>query len=177
MGTPQDGGEQLSPKMRRDLKRLHRQMAADEAAGGVDPPTPIENLRTGQLTHFGPRRAYDGSYVTELLAAKGVLHSDIEGLRFIAEALGPEFAHMKIGELDKLSILFHEQMTKEELTALYDAGEGASATKVNGVLSIKPGKPRLHIVPRADEIADAIADVTKTTVKAAKLGVTLRSVE
>ena len=114
----QTNGDELSPKMRRDLKRLHRQMDAADAAGGVEPPTPIENLRTGQLTHFGPRRAYDGSYVTELLAAKGVLHSDIEGLRFIAEALGPEFAHMKIGELDKLSILFHEQITEEEMKAL-----------------------------------------------------------
>jgi hypothetical protein len=118
MGNPHDSGEQVSPKMRRDLKRLHRQMAADEAAGGVVPPTPIENLRTGQLTHFGPRRAYDGAYVGELLSAKGIRQSDVEGLRFIAKALGPEFAHMKIGELDKLSILFHEQITEEEMKAL-----------------------------------------------------------
>lgn len=81
---------------------------------GVTPPTPIENLRTGRFTHFGPRRAYDGSYVLELLAAKGVTQSDVESLRFIALALhdGAEgkggFTHMRIGELANLSACFVE---------------------------------------------------------------------
>ncbi len=142
----QTNGDELSPKMRRDLKRLHRQMDAADAAGGVEPPTPIENLRTGQLTHFGSRRSFDGSYVLELLAAKGVLHSEVEGLRFIAKALGPEFGHMTIADLAKLSIIFCEQITEEDREALHNAGYGASATKVDGVLTIKPGKPRLHLV-------------------------------
>ncbi len=116
----QTNGDELSPKMRRDLKRLHRQMDADEAAGGVDPPSPIENLRTGQLTHFGTRRCYDGAYVLELMAAKGVVQSEVQGLRFIAEALGPEFAHLKIGELAKLSRAFTEtiRMTDEQIATM-----------------------------------------------------------
>ncbi len=155
----QTTGDQISPKMRRDLKKLHRQMAADEAAGGVEPPTPIENLRTGQLTHFGPRRAFDGSYVLELLAAKGVLHSDIESLRFIAKALGPMFAHMKIGELTKLSVIFCEQVTPEEWQKLRGAGYGASATKVDGVLTITPGKPRLHLVEATKKATEAMQKI------------------
>lgn len=161
MGNPQTttDGDELSPKMRRDLKRLHRQMDAADAAGGVEPPTPIENLRTGQLTHFGPRRSFDGSYVLELLAAKGVMRSEIQGLRFIAQALGPEFAHMKIGELDNLSVAFCEQITEEEWKKLRGAGYGASATKVDGVLTITPGKPRLHLVEATKKATEAMQKI------------------
>jgi hypothetical protein len=122
------------------------------ALGGVVPPTPIINLRTGQVTHFGPRRAYDGAYVSELLRAKGIQQRDVEGFRFIARALGPEFDHLKIGYLDQISILFHEQMTEEDYAAMRAAGPNASAQKINGVLTITPADdappfgPRLRVV-------------------------------
>jgi hypothetical protein len=104
----------------------------------VHPPTPIENLRTGELTHFGIRRAFDGAYIAELLAAKGCHQSDYEGLRFIAEALGPEFAHMKIGDLRDMSVIFHESFTEEDRAAMHKAGPGARLLKRNGVRTILP---------------------------------------
>jgi hypothetical protein len=47
-------------------------MAKDEVAGGVNPVSPIKSRRTGNLTHFGHRRAFDGSYLCELMGASGV---------------------------------------------------------------------------------------------------------
>ena len=46
----QTNGDELSPKMRRDLKRLHRQMDADESGGRCRPPVRrLMNLRPASL--------------------------------------------------------------------------------------------------------------------------------
>ncbi len=65
MGT----ASSLSNQMRRKLSRLHRQMDAADASGGVTPTPEIVNRRTGYVQKFGPRRAFDGAYVGEVLAA------------------------------------------------------------------------------------------------------------
>jgi hypothetical protein len=122
------------------------------SSDGVTPPTPIMNLRTGQLTHFGPRRAYDGAYIIELLAAKGIQQRDIDSFRFVAQAICPMFEHLKIRELADLSGLFHEQLTEEDCEAMRAAGPDATAQKINGVLTITPADdaspfgPRLRLV-------------------------------
>jgi hypothetical protein len=72
--------DQLSPELQAKIKALHKQMTKDEAAGGVTPNPTIVNRRTGDVAHFGRRRAFDGAYVGEVLAASGCRNKDIERL-------------------------------------------------------------------------------------------------
>jgi hypothetical protein len=53
----------------------------------VYPPSPIINRRTGAETPFGPRRAFDGAYMLELLAATGCTKADIEAAIFVLQPL------------------------------------------------------------------------------------------
>jgi len=140
--------DELSPEMRRELKRVHRQMARAEAAGGVQPTPEIVNRRTGYVQHFGPRRAFDGSYVGEVLAASGCWTEDVERTLWVLTPL----AEHNCGDwtvkdlLRVLPVVFHEQLTREQWDQLRKAGEGASGHIVNGEFTIKPGKPRLTVV-------------------------------
>jgi hypothetical protein len=140
--------DKLSPEMRREIKRLHRQMRRQEAAGGVTPAPEIVNRRTGYIQHFGPRRAFDGSYVGEVLAASGCWSEDVEKALWVLAPL----AEHNCGDwtvedlLRVLPTVFHEQITREQWDQIRKAGEGASATVVNGEFTITPGKPRLRLV-------------------------------
>jgi len=139
---------ELSPEMRREIKRLHRQMRKDEAAGGVTPTPEIVNRRTGYIQHFGPRRAFDGSYVGEVLAASGCWSEDVEKALWVLAPLAEHSCGDWTVEnlLRTLPVVFHEQITREQWDQIGKAGEGASARVVNGEFTITPGKPRLRLV-------------------------------
>jgi hypothetical protein len=102
--------------MRRKLSRLHKQMDAAEAAGGVTPTAEIVNRRTGYVQHFGPRRAFDGAYAGEVLAASSCWAEDVEKALWVLAPL----ADHNCGDWtvkDLLSVLpavFHEQVTQEQ---------------------------------------------------------------
>ncbi len=140
--------DELSPEIRRELKRLHRQMARDEAAGGVQPRPEIVNRRTGYVQQFGPRRAFDGAYLGEVLAASGCWTEDVQKALWVLAPL----AEHNLGDwtvkdlLRALPVVFHEQVTQEQWDLLRKAGEGASGRIVNGEFTITPGKPRLTVV-------------------------------
>jgi hypothetical protein len=140
--------DELSPEMRRELKRLHRQMRRQEAAGGVTPTPEIVNRRTGYVQKFGPRRAFDGSYVGEVLAASGCWTEDVQNALWVLAPL----AEHNCGDwtvkdlLRVVPAVFHEQVTREQWDQLGKAGDGASGQIVNGEFTIVPGKPRLRLV-------------------------------
>jgi hypothetical protein len=105
--------EKLSPELQRKIKRLHKQMDAAEATGGVIPPTPIINRVTGQKTPFGPRRAYDGSYLLELLSALGCTGEQVASTRYVLDLLNEH--DLKIDKsLPNLLQCFCEQRTTED---------------------------------------------------------------
>jgi hypothetical protein len=80
------GANTLSASFKRKLGRSHRQMDADERAGPVQPP-PVRNRRTGRMHQFGSRRALDGAWMLELLAAAGCTHADYEGALYVLDML------------------------------------------------------------------------------------------
>jgi hypothetical protein len=53
----------------------------------VIPPTPIINRHTGTETQFGPRRAFDGAYVLELLNASGCTAEEAKTVVTVLEPL------------------------------------------------------------------------------------------
>jgi hypothetical protein len=53
----------------------------------VYPPSPIINRRTGAETPFGPRRAFDGAYILELLRATGCTRADVDAALFVLQPL------------------------------------------------------------------------------------------
>ena len=53
---------------------------------GVQPP-PIVNRRTGETKRFGPRRAYSGAWVCEMLGASGCTKAEVEAAIFVLEPL------------------------------------------------------------------------------------------
>jgi hypothetical protein len=140
--------DELSPEMRREIKRLHRQMRRQEAAGGVTPTPEIVNRRTGYVQKFGARRAFDGSYVGEVLAASGCWTEDVEKALWVLAPLAEHnCGDWTVNDLLRvLPVVFHEQVTREQLERLRKAGEGASGQIVNGEFTITPGKPRLRLV-------------------------------
>jgi hypothetical protein len=133
--------DELSPEMRRELKRVHRRMERQEAAGGVIPTPEIVNRRTGYVQKFGPRRAFDGCYVGEALAASGCWTEDVEKALWVLAPL----AEHNCGDwtvkdlLDVLPVVFREQITPEQWEQLRKAGAGASGRIVNGEFTITPG--------------------------------------
>jgi hypothetical protein len=90
--------DERSPEMRREIKRLHRQMRRQEAAGGVSSTPEIVNRPTGYVQKFGARRAFDGSYVGEVLAASGCRTEDVEKARWVLAPLGPHVSHRVTAE-------------------------------------------------------------------------------
>jgi hypothetical protein len=146
--TATNGKDELSPEMRREINRLHRRMRRQEADGGVTPTPEIVNCRTGYVQKFGLRRAFDGSYVGEVLAASGCWTEDVEKALWVLAPL----AEHNCGDwtvddlLRVLPTVFHEQLTREQWDRLRKAGEGASSQIVNGEFTITPGKPRLRLV-------------------------------
>jgi hypothetical protein len=140
--------DKLPPEVRRELKRVHRRMKQHAEAGGVIPTPEIVNRRTGYVQQFGRRRAFDGAYVGEVLAASGCWTEDLENALWVLAPL----ADHNCGDwtvkdlLRALPPVFHEQWTRAQLNQLRKAGEGASGTIINGQLTITPGKPRLRVV-------------------------------
>jgi len=66
----------------------------------VYPPSPIINRRTGAQTPFGPRRAFDGAYMLELLAATGCTKADVDAALFVLQPLADHgFGGEKVGDL------------------------------------------------------------------------------
>jgi hypothetical protein len=113
----------------------------------VTPPPTITNRRTGYVQHFGPRRAFDGAYALEVLAASGCWHEDIDKVLWVLEPLTQHNCEwLTVEHLFKLLQCFGEQCTPEEFEQIRRAGDGASGQKINGVLTIAPGKPRLTVV-------------------------------
>lgn len=113
---PNPNEDTLSPALQRQIKKLHKRMDAEEAAGGVIPRTPIVNRVTGRETQFGPRRAYDGPYVLELLTALGCTNEQVASTRYVLGLLDEH--HLEIGKyLLTLLRIFHDQETIDEGSA------------------------------------------------------------
>ena len=99
--------------------------------GGVTPNPTITNRRNGFVTHFGARRAFDGAYVAEVIAASGCSASDIAGLVFCLEALAEnDCREWTAGDLLEISALFREDQPREvkeawlrRLTTSYEANK------------------------------------------------------
>ncbi len=140
--------DELSPEMRRELKRLHRRMRRQVADGGVTPTPEIVNRRTGYVQKFGARRAFDGAYVGEVLAASGCWTEDVEKALWVLAPLAEHnCGDWTVNDLLRvLPVAFHEQVTREQWDQICKAGEGATGTIVNGEFTIVPGKPRLRLV-------------------------------
>jgi hypothetical protein len=119
-----------------------------KATGYVSPKPEIINRRTGHVQKFGPRRAFDGAYVGEVLAASGCWTEDIEkALWVLAPLVECDCGELTVRDLlDVLPKVFHEQITPEQWEQLRSAGEGASGSILNGEFTITSGKPRLSVV-------------------------------
>lgn len=146
--TATNGKDELSPETRRENNRLHRRMRRQEADGGVTPTPEIVNRRTGYVQKFGARRAFDGSYVGEVLAASGCWTEDVEKALWVLAPLAEHNCDdWTVNDLLRVfPTVFHEQLTREQWDRLRKAGEGASDQIVNGDFTITPGKPRLRLV-------------------------------
>ena len=77
-------------------------------------PPPITNRRTGEVSTFGPRRAYDGDWVIEMLGASGCTREEVAAAIFVLE---PLLEHdVKIDkDLLELLALFHGPVPRKEL--------------------------------------------------------------
>jgi hypothetical protein len=148
MARTKNANDELTPEIRRKIKRLHRPMDRRDAAGGVIPMPEIVNRRTGYVQKFGPRRAFDGSYVGEVLAASGCLTEDVENALWVLSPL----AEHNCGDwtvqelLDVLPVVFYEQLTEEHWNKLRKAGHGARSQLINSELTITAGKPPLTVI-------------------------------
>ena len=126
----------------REPRRVHRRVDRADAAGVVIPIPEIVNRRTGYVAkHFGPRRAFDGWYVLNVLAASGCWTEDIEKALWVLAPLAEHSCgNWTVDDLLRVLPLFCEQMTEEQSNQLRNAGPGASAQVVNGEVTITPGK-------------------------------------
>jgi hypothetical protein len=138
----------ISPELWREIRRINRQRARADAAGGVIPNREIVNRRTGYVQQFGRRTAFDGAYVGEVLAASGCWMEDIEKVLWVLSPLVENnCGDWTISDLVKvLPYVFHEQLTSEQWDRIRKAGKGASGRMVNGQFTITGGKPRLSLV-------------------------------
>jgi hypothetical protein len=109
-------------------------------------PETVTNRRTGYVQKFGPRRAFDGAYVGEVLAASGCWTHDIETALWVLKPLAEHCGDWTVKMLlDALPVVFHEQITEEQWDRLGKAGEGATAQSLNGEVTIS-GRAKLHVV-------------------------------
>lgn len=104
--------DQLPPELRRKLSRLRKQMAAADAAEWVQPP-PVLNRRTGEEHKPGPRRAYDGAWLLEMLGASGCTSAEVDAAIFVLEPLIGHGVKIDKGLL-KLLANFHEPMPERQ---------------------------------------------------------------
>jgi ADP-ribosylglycohydrolase len=110
----------------------------------VTPPSPIKNRRTGYEQQFGDRRAYDGAYILELLAASGCWTDDVQKTLFVLQGLTENGqGHITAEQLAGLLPIFYEQATMEEMEQIRGGGSGR---KINGVWTVTPKKPDLKLV-------------------------------
>jgi hypothetical protein len=83
-----------------------------------------------------------------VLAASGCWTEDVQNALWVLAPL----ADHNLGDwtvkdlLRVLPVVFHEQVTQEQLELLRKAGEGTSGRIVNGEFTITPGKPWLTVV-------------------------------
>ena len=80
---------------------------------GVQPP-PVLNRRTGETRTFGPRRAYDGAWIIEMLGASGCTRSEVNAAIFVLEPL-IEYGVKIDKELLKLLALFYNPVPVKQL--------------------------------------------------------------
>jgi hypothetical protein len=114
------------------------------ALGGVSPPSPIKNRRTGYEQPFGSRRAYDGAYLLEVLAASGCWKDDVQKALFVLQGLTENGqSGWTVEQVAGLLPYFSEQVTFEECEQLHSGGSGQ---KINGVWTVTPKKPDLKLV-------------------------------
>jgi hypothetical protein len=79
-------------------------------------PPPVINRRTGEKTEFGPRRAFDGAWLLEMLNASGCTRDDVQGAMFVLKPIIE--ARWPVDEdLLKLLSIFHE-WSKPKLTVV-----------------------------------------------------------
>jgi hypothetical protein len=110
----------------------------------VTPPSPIKNRRTGYEQQFGIRRAYDGAYILELLAASGCWTDDVRKALFVLQGLTENGqGDWTVEQVAGLLPIFSEQVTMEEAEQIRGGGSGR---KVNGVWTVTPKKPDLKLV-------------------------------
>lgn len=82
---------------------------ADSSAASVTPKETITNRRNGYVTHFGPRRAFDGDYVRQVIAASGCSADDISRLIFCLQPLAENnLGDWTVNELLYISPILHE---------------------------------------------------------------------
>jgi hypothetical protein len=119
-------------------------MSVKKAHYGIQPTPKITNRRTGYVKEFGPRRAIDGAYVLEVLAASGCWTDDIEGAQRVLSALVEhDCGDWTVGQLLGLLPLFREQITPEQMKQLKDGDE---AYIRNGEFTIVRSGPKLTVV-------------------------------
>jgi hypothetical protein len=127
--------DQLPPKLRRKLSRLHKQIAAAGAADWVQPP-PVLNRRTGEEHPFGPRRAYDGAWALEMLGASGCTRAEVDAAIFVLEPLNGHGVKIDKGLL-KLLANFHEPVPARQLVQM----------------RADCNRSRFHVVERSADVA------------------------
>jgi hypothetical protein len=92
-------------------------MAAATAAGGVQ-PEPVTNRRTGEVTEFGHRRAFDGAWVVMMLNAYGCTKAEVDAAIFVLKAL-VEYDVRIDKKLPELLAMFYEQPSQKELARMF----------------------------------------------------------
>ena len=112
----------------------------------VEPNPTITCRRTGEVTQFGARRAFDGAYVLEVLAASGCWNEDFERALFVLQPLIEnncgEFTVKQIAGLLKFA---HERLIDAQHAEFRAMPIGTSVTINNGVMN------------KSTRVADAIA--------------------
>jgi hypothetical protein len=101
----------------------------DKSLPRENPVTPIKSRVTGKLTHFGNRRAFDGSYLCELMGASGVTLEQAETCAYVSQpfldvglgSIDVEWLHDVITSIG--SFMIHERPPTSVMFPLHVVGE------------------------------------------------------